>query len=144
MRGPPPGRRAPPDSPNCPPVLASAPSLVLPNCMSVSRVRGDMGRSMVLLKEVLREGGRAEKAPGSGPGWSPPTPPLPPDGPQGTAEPLQRAPHRKGAPGGEGRAAARAERSPAAPGQHPHPPPGTAEPTDTPQPSQAVPGALTG
>lgn len=60
----PPG--APPDSPNCPPALLSAPSLLVPNCMSESSVRGDMGRSMVLLKEVLSEGEEAQKAPHQG------------------------------------------------------------------------------
>lgn len=79
----PPG--APPDSPNCPPALLSAPSLLLPNCMSESRVRGDMGRSMVLLKEVLSEGEEAQKAPESRPGQSSLTPPLPTEGPPGTA-----------------------------------------------------------
>ena len=59
--GGPPVRRDPPDSPNCPPALASAPSLLLPNCMSESSVRGDMGRSMVLLKEVLVEGGKSRE-----------------------------------------------------------------------------------
>lgn len=57
---------AAPDSPNCPPALASAPS-PLPNCMSESRVRGDMGRSMVLLKVVLTEG-EAQSPLGSEPG----------------------------------------------------------------------------
>lgn len=80
----PPG--APPDSPNCPPALFSAPSLLLPNCMSESRVRGDMGRSMVLLKEVLSEGEKAQKPPESGPGQSSLTSPLPAEGPPGTAQ----------------------------------------------------------
>lgn len=92
----PPG--APPDSPNCPPALFSAPSLLLPNCMSESRVRGDMGRSMVLLKEVLSEGEEAQKPPESGPGQSSLTPPLPAEGPPGTAP---RALQRKGAPEGK-------------------------------------------
>lgn len=41
------------NSPNWPPALASAPSLLFPNCMSESSVRGDIGRSMVLLQVVL-------------------------------------------------------------------------------------------
>lgn len=77
---------SPPDSPNCPPALFSAPSLLLPNCMSESRVRGDMGRSMVLLKEVLSEGEKAQKPPESGPGQSSLTSPLPAEGPPGTAQ----------------------------------------------------------
>lgn len=80
----PPG--APPDSPNCPPALLSAPSPLVPNCMSESRVRGDMGRSMVLLKEVLAEGEEAQKAPQSGLGQFFNTPLYPLRGPPGTAQ----------------------------------------------------------
>lgn len=105
--GAPPGAASTPDSPNCPPALASAPSLLLPNCMSESRVRGDMGRSMVLLKEVLSEGGRGEEEHRklgirAWPGLSD-TPSSPRRAPGlGTAGPS--ALQRKGAAGGEARA----------------------------------------
>lgn len=95
---------SPPDSPNCPPALLSAPSLLLPNCMSESRVRGDMGRSMVLLKEVLSEGEEAQKPPESGPGQSYLTPPLPAEGPPGHGPAAPRVLQRKGAPEGKNRA----------------------------------------
>lgn len=38
---------------NCPPAEGSAPSPLFPNCINESKVRGDIGRSMVLLQVVL-------------------------------------------------------------------------------------------
>lgn len=37
---------------NCPPAEGSAPSPLFPNCINESKVRGDIGRSMVLLQVV--------------------------------------------------------------------------------------------
>ena len=47
-------------SPNCPPDEGSAPSPLFPNCIKESKVRGDIGRSMVLLQVVLEERGQRE------------------------------------------------------------------------------------
>lgn len=124
------GCHDPPDSPNCPPALASAPSLLLPNCMSESRVRGDMGRSMLLLKEVLSEGGREknQKPPESVPGQSSPIPPLPPTGPRAWHSQSQELSRGKGPQEGKQPPAVRAAswslaqppRSLPCPGWEPH------------------------